>query len=315
MTENKLTFEEDELFPKPRAPPSGRREPNLERILEMKRNCDLWRKLQRTGGKKPAGASTELQIASEPVADAKAGPASNVLDFLCELDLLILRHRLYQIATQNGIQLKQNEVEQLLESCVIEAKASQGFDLYGTADEEGLHDGNTQEEGYDDQDDYDVEELHGEDTFLYEYGPTHHIEVELNDGPRRSTSPDSNEPSCEFTFEYDGNGKLIPTSSNIEEKLRLMSLQTRIAEGGRKKKKSLRRKKRLAAETQAAGPCEDATCYLCQFEYLYGMRASATINYIEEFENVLARLRQNAEVEKILAQNRGEDESEEDEEE
>ncbi|KAI5951626.1 hypothetical protein KGF54_004700 [Candida jiufengensis] len=93
--------------------------------------------------------------------------------------------------------------------------------------------------------------------------PTHSIEIELNTAPdcevhgskscdcpifdspnnnelermtRRKRnymgSPsdndyDSNEgPSCEFTFEYDHNGQLIPTYNNIEEKLRLMRLES-----------------------------------------------------------------------------------------
>lgn len=130
---------------------------------------------------------------------------------------------------------------------------SEGFTLYGTRDEEGLHSGNTDEccpecGGYD-QDDYDIGELEVDDEEAsdYEYGHTHHIEVELNTAPECDVhgmegcdcpiydyGDDSDEdedgggPSCEFTFEYDHTGKLIPTYNNVEEKLRLMNLEARI---------------------------------------------------------------------------------------
>lgn len=43
-------------------------------------------------------------------------------------------------------------------------------------------------------------------------------------GLRHTESDDDDGgPSCEFTFEYDGNGKLLPTGNNIEERLKLMS--------------------------------------------------------------------------------------------
>ncbi|KAK6200094.1 uncharacterized protein RJT21DRAFT_140348 [Scheffersomyces amazonensis] len=133
----------------------------------------------------------------------------------------------------------------------IPTKKKQGFSLYDTEDEEGLHDGNSNDFYEDDYDEsYDLNELDDEDnSYQYSYPPTHHIEVELNTGPEcdvhgldgcdcpiyeydrdgEEYDDDEDGPSCEFTFEYDHTGKLVPTYNNVEEKLRLMNLQSRLS--------------------------------------------------------------------------------------
>ncbi|KAI5964565.1 uncharacterized protein KGF55_001634 [Candida pseudojiufengensis] len=121
------------------------------------------------------------------------------------------------------------------------------------------------DDDYNNQNDYDLNDFNDNNDKRTHFNShrTHSIEIELNTAPdcdihgsngcdcpifessnnnelerriRRKRnymgSPsdndyDSNEgPSCEFTFEYDHNGQLIPTYSNIEEKLRLMKLET-----------------------------------------------------------------------------------------
>lgn len=97
---------------------------------------------------------------------------------------------------------------------------------------------------FDGQDDYDLDEI--DENFQYQYPATRHIEVELNtedehttvhldhagniipvppEGSGRRTDEDLETPSCEFTFEYDLSGKLVPVYSNVEQKLREMYLQ------------------------------------------------------------------------------------------
>ncbi|KAK6456789.1 uncharacterized protein RJT20DRAFT_34422 [Scheffersomyces xylosifermentans] len=151
-----------------------------------------------------------------------------------------------------------NAFNQNINGAPFNPRKREGFSLYDTQDEEGLHEGNADayydENGEyhdDDQDDYDLEEINNDDPYSYGYPPTHHIEVELNaapecdehgldgcdcpvyeydDGERYRGGEFGDEgPSCEFTFEYDHTGKLVPTYSNVEEKLRLMSLQSRIS--------------------------------------------------------------------------------------
>lgn len=159
-----------------------------------------------------------------------------------------------------------------------------GFSLYGTNDEEGLHDGNMDEyEDYDDleQDDYDVDEIPPDPQFLYEYAPTHHIEVELSDGPPGENRNRDDEPSCEFTFEYDRNGKLVPTYCNVEEQLRFMNLREKQGRveavdetGKKKKKKNNKKKKKAAAATQAPQQRmdENTGCLFCQYESFFGVK-------------------------------------------
>lgn len=159
---------------------------------------------------------------------------------------------------------------------------TEGFSLYGTNDEEGLHGGNAEEFG--DQDDYDIDELEDAEKFLYDYGP-HHIEVEVNNGPASSEPVDPDEPSCEFTFEYDRNGTLVPTDNNIEEKLRLMCLQSQggepsSAQTGKKKKSGKKKKKKAAASRHHE--IDDSCCLFCQYEAFFGVKPEYTMRWYDK---------------------------------
>ncbi|GBL49371.1 hypothetical_protein [Candidozyma auris] len=188
-----------------------------------------------------------------------------------------------------------------LQRKIAEAEAEQnsaqeGFSLYGTKDEEGLHAGNGdcgyEDDEYDDaeQDDYDIGELQGDAEFSYEYGPTHHIEVELSDGPVGEGGNRDDEASCEFTFEYDQNGKLVPTYCNVEEQLRFMNLRdktpnsTMVApptgEKTKKNKKKNKKKKKSQQDGQKGQPVgnqrggfdADLGCLFCQYEAAFGVK-------------------------------------------
>lgn len=200
-----------------------------------------------------------------------------------EMERMILK-----IGLKDVVSLRDNDEIMKLQQRIAEVEAERlaesGFSLYGTKDEEGLHDGNA--EDYDDsdgleQDDYDIGELQGDPEFLYEYGPTHHIEVELSDGPAGERRDRGDEPSCEFTFEYDRNGKLVPTYCNVEEQLRLMNLHLRDKQGlletlherqetGKKKKKKNNKKKKKQEQQRAAD--DDSGCLFCQYEAFFGMK-------------------------------------------
>ena len=163
-------------------------------------------------------------------------PSTHAL--LNEREIDFLRHKITQIIQNNN-------------------ETSEGFNLYDTKDEEGLHEGNCgccdDDHGDDveyDQDDYDLEEINGDENYAYDIPPTHHIEVELNAAPDcpihesegcdcpifshhvhggiddedddYDEDDDRYAPSCEFMFEYDLSGKLIPTYNNVAERLREM---------------------------------------------------------------------------------------------
>lgn len=201
--------------------------------------------------------------------------------------MLVVLSRLEEILSEGRIDLLNEEVNRILEEDFGE-RPQGGFDPYGAHDEEGLHEDEGDRYA---QDDYDIEEVdtRAGDGFSYDYRPTHHIEVELNDGPPREGEPDPNEPSCEFTFEYDRNGKLVPTSNNIEEKLRLMSLQTRMAgeaEGtpaGKKKKKSHKKKKKTHEHDDAGTlPVDESMCLFCQYESFFGVKPVNMMRWYDE---------------------------------
>lgn len=204
----------------------------------------------------------------------------------------------------------------------------EGFSLYDTQDEEGLHEGNTgdlyfNEDG--NQDDYDLEEIENED-YQYDYSPT--IEVELNTAPEcekhgqeicdcpideqrsRFNSTNDEGPSCEFTFEYDRNGELVPTYSNVEEKLRLMSLNSRsLGKSGnmklpsikelnihtnteenssnekKNKKKNKKKKKQKhyeANESVIKEKQQSDCCLFCEYEALFGTKPRQMIKWYNE---------------------------------
>ncbi|KAL7667341.1 Protein IBD2 [[Candida] zeylanoides] len=147
------------------------------------------------------------------------------------------------------------------------------------------------------QDDYDIDEISDSisDSMYNDYHPTHHIEVELNEeggesGRQRTVFnnqydfEDEGGPSCEFTFEYDHTGKLVPTHNNVEEKLRLMSLQSAaaststVASAGKKKKK----KKKSNAHPQGAVALSPSCCLFCEYEAIYGVRPRQLIKWYDQ---------------------------------
>lgn len=189
-----------------------------------------------------------------------------------------------------------------------------GMSLYDTQDERGIVDD-------DDQDDYDLDELAAD-----EYYKSHHIEVELNlhrqDECTCGDDHTDDGPTCEFTFEYDNLGKLVPTYSNVEEKLRLMGLQHKLGANGTmklplilelnlidqaaaassdhlplpaglKKKKHKKKKKKdtklvVPAPSPAAPMPPGAMlaygdcCLLCEYEFIYGKKPRQLIKWYNQ---------------------------------
>lgn len=267
---------------------------DLKRMIEMKKQYESWQKAmyQRWGspnGQPSAGqflpfpkdhgksdvyleAVRSLQMKEaehyrneqlrSKMEDPSKGPP-----LLSDEELKFLRSKITEFITFSGLDQPAAE---------LRPKES-GFSLYGTNDEPGLCG-----EYDNDQEDYDLDELSNQ-TFSYGYGPAHQIEVELNDGPARDRGDDNpDEPSCEFTFEYDASGKLVPTYSNVEEKLRLMDLQSQMAQSHsmapqiedashKKKKKGGKKKKKLHEGTCDPAVCSNA-CLFCQYEAFYGVK-------------------------------------------
>ncbi|KAM9926322.1 hypothetical protein OXX80_010622 [Metschnikowia pulcherrima] len=283
----------------------------MQRMIDIKKSYDFWQDLVSKNVRKKlrSGRSSESAREKEAAAERSRDDAlsaeyaevyndivSRGTDSFSEQDLHSLRKRLDEIVARNGFKVKESEVDRLVETCLGQVKKTQGFDPYGNEDEEGLHDDNagpenTEAEELHAQDDYDVEEVRDENKFSYEYPSRHHhFEVELSDGPPGAEA-DADEPSCEFTFEYDRDGKLIPTANNIEEKLRLMNLQSQISSealssaqaqasaiaqaSSSKKKKKTKKKKSKAKGEDEHGACGDAgsnVCLFCQYEDFYGVK-------------------------------------------
>ena len=221
---------------------------------------------------------------------------------------------------ESEINYLQDKIAQIFKSNNVAMPKREGFSLYDTQDEEGLHEGNADSEFDGDdiedvvdegQNDYDIGEIL--DSMYYDYHPTHHIEVELNteNGENSSRTVFNNQydyeddggPSCEFTFEYDPSGKLIPTHSNVEEKLRLMSLESRMrigkmldqkeeeilnkiqpgssgAGGSSKKKKKNKNKNKGSANEQIEKP-DPSCCLFCEYETIYGTRPRQMIKWYD----------------------------------
>lgn len=218
----------------------------------------------------------------------------NHQNLFTEKDMLFLKSRLGELVS-HSLQPRFKDNDKLV-GCMPCSQDSQGFDPYGTKDEAGLHDENGLHDEYcltcdedDLQDDYDLNEVHDENGHLYSHtGTTHHIEVELNDGPPRLGTPDPDEPSCEFTFEYDGNGKLVPTSNNIEEKLRQMNLTAQLnidldenKPSNKKKKKKKRRTSSITGEAGILGAIDESLCLFCQYEAFYGHKPVHTMQWLQ----------------------------------
>lgn len=149
---------------------------------------------------------------SEPVMLGMTGLCDRVSELLLnEQEIDFLRQKILQMINFRPL-------------AASNAAAQGGMSLYDTQDERGIVDD-------DDQDDYDLDELAAD-----EYYKSHHIEVELNlhrhDECTCGDDHAEDGPTCEFTFEYDNLGKLVPTYSNMEEKLRLMGLQQRLGTNG-----------------------------------------------------------------------------------
>lgn len=271
--------------------------PDVQRLLDIKKTYQYWQEhIIRESDKTPKDSKNpanpnKVQLLSN------SNALLNNQNIFTEQDMLFLKSRLDEIVSK-GFRIKSNEVDQLVESCLMGClQGSQGFDPYGTKDEEGLHDEYCLSCDEDDdaqgdmQDDYDIEEVLDENGFLHGHpGTTHHIEVELNDGPPRIGSPDPEEPSCEFTFEYDSNGKLLTTPDAIEENLRRMNLtaQLQIGYGGTPKtssKKKKKKKKRSSSVTnvegEVSGAIDESLCLFCQYEAFYGHKPEHIMRWLE----------------------------------
>jgi len=203
--------------------------------------------------------------------------------------------------------LKQSEIDFLRNKISSMISPKEGMSLYDTKDEPGLHSGSgdVDVDLVHSQDDYDVDEILDDD---YEYDYSHHIEVEVNaigdDG--QFNSHENEGPSCEFTFEYDHNGKLVPTSSNVEEKIRLMNLQSKInnqklklpsiselnliddANATKKKKSKKKKKKKKAVDgqdeptlTKDANTDHDC-CLICEYEIIFGTKPKQLIKWYNQ---------------------------------
>lgn len=271
---------------------------HLKRMVEMKKTYEFWRNI---ANKKMAEDDKYLPFPSE---DGPPGPGQVYKDFiethlsdvymgkdkqanppiLNDSEMSFLKARIAEFISFTG---PNSFAEPSPHGSDRKSRRrpkveEEGFSLYGTNDEEGLHEAN---EAFDDeQDDYDIDELEDAEKFLYDYGP-HHIEVEVNNGPSTSEPVDPDEPSCEFTFEYDSNGTLVPLENNIEERLRLMYLLSQgegtSAQAG-KKKKSGKKKKKKAAVAASHDGLDDACCLFCQYEAFFGVKPEHTMRWYDK---------------------------------
>ncbi|EGW35159.1 uncharacterized protein SPAPADRAFT_53491 [Spathaspora passalidarum NRRL Y-27907] len=271
---------------------------------------------------------------------------------LSEYEIDFLRNRISQMIHDQGIGGLMKDVASKSNNNNNTATTTGGFSLYDTRDEEGLHAGNTDEccdQDYD-QDDYDLEEITGDDFHSH----AHHIEVELNTVPECDVhgmqgcdcpfyeygdddehDPDCdhhNGPSCEFTFEYDHTGKLIPTYSNVEEKLRLMNLESRlknqnqqsnmklpsiselnISDSMKSKSKKKKKKKSKAKSESKLGhhnlpttiPRDyygyipsDSCCLFCEYQAIFGSKPRQMMKWYDQ--RILREEQRRAEFKKKL---------------
>lgn len=267
--------------------------PDVQRLREIKETYQYWQKHMKAAEKKPKNLG-DIKSSTSSALPIRAGqplPNSNYIDsqdLFTEKDMLFLKSRLDEIVSK-GFRPKAKELNQILENCLAGGMQDiQGFDPYGTKDEEGLHDEFCLLCDEDDlQDDYDIEEVQDELGHFYnQSGAAHHIEVELNDGKHGPHDP--NEPSCEFTFEYDGNGKLIPTSNNVEDKLRQYQLEAikhlgvTPSKTSSKKKKKKKKRSSEQAKPGVPGTIDESLCLFCQYEAFYGEKPVHMMKWLEE---------------------------------
>ncbi|EGV60418.1 hypothetical protein CANTEDRAFT_136905 [Yamadazyma tenuis ATCC 10573] len=178
--------------------------------------------------------------------------------------------------------------------------SEEGFSLYGTKDEEGLctYEGDEYSDDY--QDDYDIEEI---DDDLYDGPREHHIELELQpecdihgvegcDCPMYEDGYEQEE-SYDFTFEYNSEGKLVPTEGSVKEYFRAQANGLR-ADGrfqpsnGKimelEKKKKQKKKAKKSKEKRKPVFDADATdfCLLCDYEALYGKPPINLMKWVDQ---------------------------------
>lgn len=278
------------------------------------------------------GSEEEKNIPSS--INTKVSGSNSTADSLLNFSLLkqseidFLRTRITQMINSNEFTVNSKDSKLKGYPQLPPPPTREGFSLYDTRDEEGLHEGNTDlcyddedQDDENDQDDYDIEEVNNDPNYLYNYSPnTHHFEVELNATPecdvhgfsgcdcpiydvQRQVNGEEG-PACEFTFEYDHTGKLVPVYNNVEEKLRMMNLQLdnskmklpsikelNIGPQTEKKKKK-KKKKKLGKTTEVPAPGllpprqfllgNDNCCLFCEYETIFGSKPRQMIKWYEQ---------------------------------
>lgn len=226
-------------------------------------------------------------------------------------EMEFLRNRISELVMKKGFGINREPKQE-------------GFSLYDTRDEEGLHEGNSQQ--YDDQEDYDLEEINDGESFLYSVSPGEHgLQIMKNDDDNYNYQDEyDDEPSCEFTFEYDANGKLIHTDNNIEEKLRMMNLHPRSQKNIRlpsiselnieqpvvtkSKKKKKKKRKREDKKVPDNGVY---SCLFCEYEDFYGEKPREMIKWynqkVKKDEQRRLEIKRKLENAKLRAMNRQRD--------
>lgn len=181
--------------------------------------------------------------------------------------------------------LKKNEMEYLRSRITSMMKSpppepTEGFNLYDTKDEAGL---NT----YEPDDDYDIEEV--EDDY---YGTEHHIEVELK------PECDIHDENCDcefddmgeeydFTFEYNEEGKLVPTFDGMKEYLKNSKFKNlnnfdnfnKIEDLSKMNKLKKKKKPKKKNKAPSFNPDSTDNCLFCDYEAVFGTPPTNLINY------------------------------------
>ncbi|CCE85491.1 Piso0_005088 [Millerozyma farinosa CBS 7064] len=175
---------------------------------------------------------SSVRRASSHSTSRPGGLSMDLMDsFLNESEIEHLRSKITEVLNTGQIKTSGNKNDQSVSSSIEESDLGRAYEDLSPLD-------------FDGQDDYDLDEI--DENFQYQYPATRHIEVELNtesehttvhldragniipappEGSGRRADEDLETPSCEFTFEYDSSGKLVPVFNNVEQKLREMYLQ------------------------------------------------------------------------------------------
>ncbi|CCE86591.1 Piso0_005088 [Millerozyma farinosa CBS 7064] len=193
--------------------------------------------LDRSNGTEPL--SSGRPRTSSHSSSRSSGLSMDLMDsFLNESEIEHLRSKITEVLNTGQIKTSGNKSGQAASSSLEESDLGRAYEDLSPLD-------------FDGQDDYDLDEI--DENFQYQYPATRHIEVELNtenehttvhldragniipvppEGSGRRADEDLETPSCEFTFEYDSSGKLVPVYSNVEQKLREMYLQRNASRHG-----------------------------------------------------------------------------------